>query len=123
MSISSVFTPPVLVPPEKRTFNADGTRISEVGLKEWPEGVYADTTNKSNKCDNKKITGQSKESSRGLDDGTSLKSGLSGDTSKDDSTERGGGVKKSSLWRTLLSGKRRDKKGRRGSKDDAADFK
>lgn len=35
---ASVFTPRVICPPNLRTFNSDGTRVSEVGLKEWVEG-------------------------------------------------------------------------------------
>lgn len=34
----SVFTPRIICPPDQRTFNSDGTRVSEVGLKEWDEG-------------------------------------------------------------------------------------
>lgn len=37
-SQGSVFTPRVICPPDQRTFNSDGTRVSEVGLKPWVEG-------------------------------------------------------------------------------------
>lgn len=38
ISAASVFTPRVICPPDKRTFNSDGSRISEVGVREWEEG-------------------------------------------------------------------------------------
>lgn len=86
MSIcASVFSPRIICPPDKRTFNSDGTRVSEVGLKEWVEGGKKEGKGGEG-VGKKSVVGSMNLPTHGfggkgtIDDDASLKSGLSGET-------------------------------------------